>query len=444
MNRQFGVFSAAVFVLAACSDASGPTAHRETPVAPTTAIIVDPDPTYPFPSTVVPNPNPGLPNPGDGWVRVCKVSNVAGTFNFDFAVNGAVDGIADFSITIAAGQENVRVCRPTPIHNSDLGSGALDVVNVVELDPGANFAVVVDVEQHYVATVPDYHPNALADQFDNTARSATAYINDDLEKVVVFRNTFTPPQVGAVLLIIDEDGIDNGLHFNAAGGLITPGGPNFFSVSGVNDDKPGKTQRDVLRYFATNVGRTITVRTGQTGDEGWFAPNCIPAKFIASYSKENNTCLSNGARQTGIANYFGANGASAIPQQDRLDKIPHLIPLRALGLNSLIGKTVCAVVYDSDVSVNYDHDKPDMGVNGNLTGETLGIVAFDVNLVRTLTGFSSSTLPQVTITIRSTSVCGNWVLFKAPVPASSSVPNDRFAPGSPSGYRVVPAPPLFY
>ncbi|HEX9895600.1 MAG TPA: hypothetical protein VGA78_16840 [Gemmatimonadales bacterium] len=86
-------------------------------------------------------------------------------------------------------------------------------------------------------------------------------------------------------------------------------------------------------------------------------------------------------------------------------------------------------------------------MNGNLQGETLGIVAFHVNEVRTLNGFSSSTLPEVQITILSTSVCGNWVLFNAPVPASSSVPNDRVAPGSPAGYyslKVWAALPVFY
>ena len=54
------------------------------------------------------------------------------------------------------------------------------------------------------------------------------------------------------------------------------------------------------------------------------------------------------------------------------------MPLRALGLNSLVGKDVCAVVYDSDISINYDKTRS-LGVNGNLQGETLGIVAFHVD-----------------------------------------------------------------
>src|SRR5688572_2393149 len=44
--------------------------------------------------------------------------------------------------------------------------------------------------------------------------------------------------VGSTLLIIDEDSLDNGIHFNASGGGITPKGPDFFGISDVNDDRP--------------------------------------------------------------------------------------------------------------------------------------------------------------------------------------------------------------
>ncbi|MBN2364530.1 MAG: hypothetical protein EH225_00075 [Calditrichaeota bacterium] len=238
-----------------------------------------------------------------------------------------------------------------------------------------------------------------------------------------------------VFLIMDEDAIDNGIHFNNTGGPITPDGPHFFTETDVNDDIASETQRNVLRYFASNSGRTITLKSGQTGDEGWFAPNCIPAKWISSFNFDDNTCLMDPERQMAIRNYFGFNGPASIPSQERLDKIPDVRPLRALGLNRLIGKVVYAVVYDSDISINYDHNTP-LGVNGNLQGETLGIVAFRVNEVRTLDGFSSSTLPEVQITILDVSLFANanFMLLSAPIPMSSSVPNDRIAPGSTNGY----------
>lgn len=236
-------------------------------------------------------------------------------------------------------------------------------------------------------------------------------------------------------LILDEDAIDNGLNYNSTGGFITPDGPQFFTDYQVNDDLSSETQRSVLRYFQSNIGKTITIMSGQTGDEGWFAPNCIPAKWISSYSYNDNTCLTGTGQQTAIRNYLGLNGYSAIPSQQRLEKIPDVRPLRALGLNKLIGKVVYAVVYDSDISINYDLGTP-LGVNGNLQGETLGVVVFRVNEVRTLNNFSSSTLPEVQITILDASLFGNssFLLLDAPIPASSSVPNDRIAPGSPEGY----------
>jgi hypothetical protein len=253
--------------------------------------------------------------------------------------------------------------------------------------------------------------------------------------------TVPAPSGNDVLLLIDEDSLDNGIHYNAAGGPITPSGPNFFTAQEVNDDIAGIGQRAVLRYFAANVGRTITVRTGQTGDEGWFAPTCIPQRWLSGSS---STCIDPASPdfRTAINRFW----AGSVPQ-DPLDKTPHVMPLRALGLNSLASRNVCAVVYDSDVSINYDHGDPSLGVNGNLKGETLGTVAFYVNSTSTLNGFSSSTLPQVTITITGVGGCGQWLLFNAPVPESSSVPNDRIAPGSSSGYRRIkqwPALPTFF
>ncbi len=238
-----------------------------------------------------------------------------------------------------------------------------------------------------------------------------------------------------IFLIIDEDAIDNGLQFNSSGGGIIPGGPQYFSDWDVNDDISSETQRSVLRYFQSNIGSTITIKSGQTGDEGWYAPNCIPAKWISSYPYMDTTCLTGTEQQLAIRNYLGLNGTSAIPSQERLDKTPDVRPLRALGLNRLIGKVVYAVVYDSDVSINYDLGTP-LGVNANLQGETLGVVAFQVNEVRTLNNFSSSTLPEVQITILDAAsyANNNFMLLSAPVPASSSVPNDRIAPGSPDGY----------
>jgi IgGFc binding protein/Bacterial Ig-like domain (group 1) len=253
---------------------------------------------------------------------------------------------------------------------------------------------------------------------DDTIRATSGQLTDTATK------TWTPvaPTRGAAFLVLDEESVQG----------------NAFKAR-------GNGSRDLLPYFADHVGEALTVKTGQSGDEAWFAPNCIPQKWLGG---SGNACLEGAARETAIDNYFGANGPAAIPSQSRLDKVPAVMPLRALGLTSLVGEDVCAVVYDSDVGVNYNTSRFPF-TDANLQGKTLGVVAFRVDAV---TRKSSGSLPQVTLTILDASVCGDWVLFNAPVPSSSSEPSDSRAdrPDSSTGgkgyrqLRVRPEKDLFY
>ena len=212
-----------------------------------------------------------------------------------------------------------------------------------------------------------------------------------------------------VLLVIDEESIDNGNE------------PNNFSEVDVNDQLADIGQRKVLRYFERNEGKEIDLYTGQVGDEGWFALKTIPTSWI------NAGPANNGAR-----NYLtaGPGLGAAIPDDDReglLDKVPNVTPLRATGLAMLVGQTVLAVVHDSDVSINYSP------LQGNLMGNYLGIVAFDVLEVTRRTDGSSSSLPRVRIRIRDAEAVSALTLTlfaNAPVPASSSEPFD-IAPPAP-------------
>jgi hypothetical protein len=318
----------------------------------------------------------------------------------------------------ALGDDEVTLSDPR-FEFEELISGTEDLQVSERLECPTDGNLYVDGKYSF----PELNEAFLTGPNTDEAASATVTVNCTL------------PQQKSTFLIIDEDSIDNGIRVNKSGGLITPDGPNFFSDKEVNDDRPGTSQRSVLRYFADNPGKTITVVTGQTGDEGWFAPTCLPRKWLAGSSSSDNRCLTGAERQTAMTNYF----SGPVPAQSRLDKIPAVMPLRALGLNSLIGHSICAVVYDSDVSINYDSDKLPF-TSGNLQGETLGIAAFRVDAVTTLNGFSSSTLPQVTLTILDAAkACGPTALFNAPVPKSSSEPNDRVAPGSPVGYRALKA-----
>jgi len=222
-----------------------------------------------------------------------------------------------------------------------------------------------------------------------------------------------------ILLVIDEESIDNG----------NP--PNNFSDVDANDQLATLGLRRQLAFFAANTGRTIDLFTGQVGDEGWFALRTIP-----------NSWRRTGPSSNGARNYFvaGPHLGGPRPDDDRevlLDKVPDVTPLRATGLAMLIGHTVCAVVYDSDVSINYSP------LLGNLQGANLGIVAFEVLRVTRRRDGSTSDLPRVTIRIADANrICERpFSLFaNAPVPRSSSEPFDIAPPSNPAAARLAVAP----
>jgi len=190
--------------------------------------------------------------------------------------------------------------------------------------------------------------------------------------------------------------------------------PNFFEEEDVNAGIADIGLRTQLPFFAANIGQTITLHTGEVGDEGWFAPKTIPSSWDAA-----------GPTANGIRNYLmaGPGLGSGEDPEALLDKIPDVTPLRATGLKMLEEKQVCAVVYDSDISINYDP------LDGSLKGDNLGIIAFEVISVTELTGteISDKSLPKVDIEILDAGeVCvGPLELFTdAPEPTSSSEPSD--------------------
>ncbi len=85
-----------------------------------------------------------------------------------------------------------------------------------------------------------------------------------------------------LVLVIDEDSISNG----------NP--PNFFSDVDVNEDIADIGLRTQLPVFANNVGDTITLHTGEVGDEGWFALKTIPDSWAGA-----------GPTDDGLLNFFG-------------------------------------------------------------------------------------------------------------------------------------------
>jgi CSLREA domain-containing protein len=230
-------------------------------------------------------------------------------------------------------------------------------------------------------------------------RTATFQLDAGETVTCVFTNTAAP-----VFLVIDEDSIDNGRP------------PNFFSARAVNDQIAEIGLRAQLPAFSgPNVGRTITLYSGQVGDEGLFALKTIPPAWATA-----------GPTADGLRNYLAAGPGLGSPnlQGDRealLDEIPDVTPLRATGLKLLLRRRICAVVYDGDISIDFGP------LMGSLKGANLGRVALEVAGVTRFTGGSSGALPKLQIKILDADkVCAEPLLLltEAPSPISSSQPRD--------------------
>ncbi len=223
-----------------------------------------------------------------------------------------------------------------------------------------------------------------------------------------------------IFLLIDEESIDNGNE------------PNDFSNDDVNDPLARVGLRTQLDFFQRNVDVEIDLYTGQVGDEGWFALKTIPDVWKDA-----------GPNTIGAQNFWEAgsglgsgNGGGDDDKEVLLDDISDVTPLRATGLAMLIGKIVVAVVYDSDISINYSPLK------GNLQGANLGTVAFEVIDVVERTDGSSSSLPKVRVRILDVRnfTEGFYLFSNAPIPSSSSEPFDIAPPSNPDEAVLVLAP----
>lgn len=408
-----GLLSVGVAVLGACS--------AETPAAPG----------LDAPSFGSIPGGTGLPTDNTLQLETFKVCKVySGTVGPDVTVrvqvdagnNGAGPGDADFNVTVGDGD-----C--VAVWSTSGNNGVIDLVTVTETGP-LGYTVT-----HVKQTNGDGGPTNSGAVASNTASSTITNPNGTGVDQVVVTFTNTAVAAGALWLVIDEDGIDNGPRYwlNSAT-TFTSSNIKTWSTKDVNDDRPGLAQRLPLRWFVDplNVGQTFWFFTGQVGDEAWFAPKHIPSSWsTAQYPDGLRNFLGDPTQPLANPKHLVRSGLGTGSDPEKfLDKVPHVIPLRAEGLFGLIGKTVCALVWDSDINVNYDKPKPE-GINGVLKGEKLGVVAFEVpnnaNSVVYLPGWSSSTLPRVQVIIRDPNlVClGTLGLYlTAPEPKSSSEPRD--------------------
>lgn len=196
------------------------------------------------------------------------------------------------------------------------------------------------------------------------------------------------------LILIDEDAIDNG----------APGGPSvgpsprartIEEISGnwpncgggqsdvcVNDDIATPNLREILFTRGNDIlpFEGLALPTGQTGDEGLFRFGAADPQYGQDTPTQTFT----------VQEFFNGTGAAA--DQANLDKISGIEALDAAAVKGLVGKRVCAVVFDADIA--YDETNG----YGVLQGATTGVTAFEV------TGWEpspdgGSSLPWLTINL---------------------------------------------
>lgn len=104
-----------------------------------------------------------------------------------------------------------------------------------------------------------------------------------------------------------------------------------------------------------------------------------------------------------------ANGS----RDSQLTFVPDIQPLRKAGLKLLVGRSVCAVVYDEDVKTT-DGPSP----VANLSGANLGVIAFQLLSTDDIDG---SDWPQVEVQILDAKqVCGGALSTLSQAPGTAT------------------------
>jgi hypothetical protein len=140
-------------------------------------------------------------------------------------------------------------------------------------------------------------------------------------------------------------------------------------------------------------GRLVKLPTGQVDDEGWFAPPLGPIRYADP---------SNAEGAPADYNEWLSRFVEGTLAQKNLDKVRDVMPLRNQDLIQLVGKTCTAIVYDSDISINY------LPLYANLQGRRYGAFTFKVEAAEV-----PGTLPESS---SSTSLYDLWLRVLPPKP----------------------------
>jgi len=229
---------------------------------------------------------------------------------------------------------------------------------------------------------------------------------------------FINPPIDAMFIIIDEDSIDNDDEPFTTTRCYQYLDPNSFTMLTAGPgcgEFPSDTATPVnanlslspgtrieLPYFDQNPGAIIEIQTGHITDHGWYAPQVIPDSWVAANPDHDEMGNFDGMENfIGIRNFVGVDvpgdPVELVPapglgvgagSEELLDNIPDVFPIRYQGLLDLVGEDICAVVKDSDVSINYNPEPPGGVLDGNLQGNYKGVVAFRVLQVIPFGSFS--------------------------------------------------------
>jgi hypothetical protein len=227
----------------------------------------------------------------------------------------------------------------------------------------------------------------------------------------------------SVFLLIDEDAIDSGIKSIEIISFNAPHCGGGDPAVCVNEPLANPGVRVPLFTQGTDITpySGLMLPTGQVGDEGLFRFS-LPDPQVS---------LQNGASFT-TAEFIAAAGAAA--DENNLDKIGGVQPLSAADIDGLVGRTVCAVVYDSDISASVSDGY------GSLKGATLGVTAFVVTAVTpNLAG--GSYLPDITVNLLSSQEIASACPQAAGANAVPSVPDQLIPLPAPPDLVPLPAAP---
>ena len=167
----------------------------------------------------------------------------------------------------------------------------------------------------------------------------------DSRNTIFFRFDVTEQiSQGRCVVVIDQETIDEDIHTIEDAADAYPGvGPAKL----VNEDRPTvpATPTPWLLWNEIGVGDMVLLPSGQVDDEGWFAMPENPVGKKGPFSLDD---------------FVGGT-----IDEHWFDEVEDVMPLRNQDLASLVGRQCVAVVYDSEVNMNYNP------IEGKLMGARL-------------------------------------------------------------------------